>query len=197
MLDDRRRGAHRRLHVTVIAEQVHQRGFDVARPSAGRRVAEACGHPAAEGALGHPEFALELDARDSVHGLELVVDRHAAGRGVNIDLDRLEAAQAMEVGDGLADVAHRQRAADASLDQIDERRLGGALSLDVDGHLADRLGDVPGRRRLLPARGGRHEQQCAQRNRGTKTHQKLRRTLKSTENWRSLVCVSTQPTRSL
>ena len=85
-----------------------------------------------------------------MHRLEQVVDRHAAGRGVSIDLDRLEAAQAMEVGDGLADVAHRQRAADASLDQIDERRLG-RCAFPRRRWSTSRIGlaDVLGRRRLL------------------------------------------------
>ena len=145
-------------HVPVVVEELHQRGRDVRRTPDRRRRTETGRHPVAQAALRHAEVPLELDTRDAVYRLELVVHVDAACRVTDVDLNVLEAAETVKVRDGFAHVAHQEGLADTRLDEIHERRLGRALTFHVDRDVADCPADVLGGRRLLAAHGRRHEQ---------------------------------------
>jgi hypothetical protein len=75
------------------------------------------------------------------HGEERVSQGNAAGHWISRDDDIVEAAEADEVDDTLANVGGRQRGARACLDQVENAGVGDDATIERDGLGDDGLSD--------------------------------------------------------
>jgi hypothetical protein len=106
-------------------------------PHSGRSPEPFRHHPPQQ-AFGETELTLEVHAFDVVQRDEVVAQVDATGRLQRFDLNVLEAAEAVQVGDRLADFGERERFPLRGLDQRGERGLLRRAALDQYLNACDR-----------------------------------------------------------
>ena len=130
--------------VPVFAIELLEHAGDFRRPADRRRRPEAVGHRLPQEPFGQAGGAAKVHALHAVQRDEVVAKRHAPGRVDRLDPHVLKPSEPEEVGDGCAHGGHRQRLADARLDERQRRRVVGRPPLGHQAHLDDRFADVGG-----------------------------------------------------
>ena len=188
--------------IPMIRIELLERSYGGVDAPDGRRRAVALDDGVAEETGREPQSAGEIDALNIVERDQSEAQRHTSARPLSgLDLNILEAPEAVDMSDRFAHRGSRQGVTDSYLDQVVDRRVRGRPLLDEQPHLFDRSAQVQTGGRLGACRyctEGREEREGEQPRpaKDSGPHQNLCRTRKSSAYVPSPTWVTTQPRRS-